>query len=260
MGHLRLADRLPGYQNWQRVVEALADPSQDLENIAAKTADAAKHKLSETADSPYIWYPYWFLIQLAGHAESPESFRLFLRKHDIKVDEDQSTVSLLSELTRFCEDRRQEFPNPTALDELALDAFQEAVGEIVLSGADSLFDTSLEDARHAFARVAPARSFGRLSRAYLGAYYGEILSYFLSYELGNEVGPDHRFESLDDAEAFGRQLDRYTHRISELVEDFAEGWYSKEHWEEGHISQDAARRFLHVAFRKFRQQLELETQ
>lgn len=260
MGHLRLADRLPGYQNWQRVVESLQDPSQDLEEVAAKTAAAAKHKLSETAESPYVWYPYWFLIQLAGHAKSPESFRSFLRQHDIELDDDQSTVSLLSELTRSFEDRRQEFPNPTALDELALDAFQEAVGEIVLSGADSLFDTSVEDARRAFSGVAPARSFGRLSRAYLGAYYGEILSYFLSYELGNEVGPNHRFESLDEAEEFSRQLDRYTHRVSELVEEFAEGWYRKKHWEEGHISQDAARKFLHVAFGKFQQQLDRETQ
>jgi hypothetical protein len=260
MGHLRLADRLPRYQNWQRVVEALQDPSQDLEEVAAKTADAAKYKLSETADSPYVWYPYWFLIQLADHAQSPARFRSFLRQHDIEVDEDQSTVSLFAELTRSIEDRRQEFPSPTALDELALDAFQEAAGQIVLSGTESLFDSGLEDARQAFARVAPARPFGRLSRAYLGAYYGEILSYFLSYELGNEVGPEHRFESLDDAEKFSRQLDRYTHHVSELVEEFAEEWYGKEYWKEGHISQDAARRFLHVAFRKFRQQLELETQ
>lgn len=260
MGHLRLANRLPRYQNWQRVVEALQDSSQDLHTIAAKTADAAKHKLSETAESPYVWYPYWFLIQLSDHADSQQRFRAFLRRHDIEIGEDQSTASLLSGLTEALEDRRQEFPAPTALDELALDAFQEAVGEIVLSGAHSLFDSRIEDARRAFSRVASAGSFGRLSRAYLGAYYGEVLSYFLSYELGNEVGRDHRFESLDDAEEFNRQLDRYTHHVSELVEEFAEGWHSKEHWEEGHISQDAARRFLHVAFRKFRQQLELESQ
>lgn len=260
MGHLRLADRLPRYQNWQRVVEALRDPEQDVEGIAAKTADAAKGKLDEAADSPYLWYSYWFLIQLASHAESPDHFLTFLRRYDVVPDDDQSTVAFLSDLTHALELRRADFPPPSALDELALDAFQEAVGEIVLSGADSLFDSTLDDARRAFARVAPSRAFGRLSRVFLGSFYREILAYFLSYELGNQVGPERRFESFGEAEDFNRALERYTYHVSELVEDFAQGWYRKKHWEEGAISQEDVRKFLHVAFRKFRQQLELEAE
>jgi len=258
MGHLRLADRLPRYANWKRVVEALRDPSEDLESIAAKAADAAKQKLSESADSPYVWYPYWFLIQLTAHAEEPNGFRSFLLRHDIVPDEQESAVALISDLTRILEDRRKEFPPPTALDELALDAFHEAVGNIMLSEGNSLFDSALEEARRAFARFAPSRAFGRLSRVYLGSYYGEVLSYFLSYELGNEVGAERRFGSYEDAEDFNRRLGSYAHGVSELVEEFAQGWYSKQLWEKGEISQEAARRFLHIAFRKFQQQLETE--
>lgn len=260
MGHLRLAGQLPRYANWRRVVESLEDPASDVAAVAAVTADAAKKQLEQSADSPSVWYPYWLLIQLAAHAHEPGVFYSFLRRQDLDPDHLRSSVEFLSELDRSLQERRSEFPSRTALDELALDAFHEAASSIVLSGSDSLFDTVLEDVRHAFARVAPSRAFGRLSRYFLGSYYAKILSYFLSYELGNQVGDRGRFESFDDAEEFDRLLDRYVKQVSVLVEDFSQGWYSKKNWEQGEINQEDVRHFLHVAFRKFRQQLELEAE
>lgn len=257
MGHIRLG-RLPGYPNWQRVVETVADPATSLETVAAETADAAKAELRRSAGRPYIWYPYWLLIQLADEARHSERFAELLREHGIELAQDDSALAFVSAITRAVENKREEFGSPSAIDELALNAFHRAVSDIVLSDADSLFETVVEDVRRAFGRFAPRRAFGRLSRVFLGAFYAEVLRYFLSFELGNHVGAAGRFDSLESAERFNRDLARYTHRVSELVERFAEGWYSKQLWEEEAISQEAVRRFLHVAFRKFQQQLEIE--
>jgi hypothetical protein len=257
MGHLRLG-KLPLYKNWQQVVGTLSDPSESLGRVAAETARAAQRKLRNSANSPYLWYPYWLLIKLANHAREPDDFERFLRHEMIGLEEEDSAVAFVSALTRALDHRRDDFGPPTAIDELSLDAFQQAVCEIVLTEADSLFGTTTEDLRLAFARFAPRRPFGKLSRVFLGAFFGQLLRYFLSHELGNHVGLQKRFSSLDKAEEFNRGLEVYARQVSDLVEEFGEGWYSKRLWQKGDISQDDVRRFLHVAFQKFQQQLELE--
>ena len=92
----------------------------------------------------------------------------------------------------------------------------------------------------------------------MGTLYGEILRYFLSFELGNHIHKDGRFPSLDSAEDFSRDLDSYAYQVSALVDEFAQGWYSKQLWKHGSISKEAVSRFLHMAFRKLQQQLENE--
>ena len=258
MGHLRLKGRLPRTRNWQRVVGTLEDATAGVEAVAGRTAGAARVELRRAADRPYVWYPYWLLIQLATSTSTPERFADSLRDHGVDLSSDASALTFLSAIKRAVEDQRAKFGAPTALDELALNAFHRAVGRTILSDANSLFDSGLDDVRRAFSRFAPKKAFGIISRAYLGAFYGEILRYFLSFELGNHIRKDGRFPSLDSAEEFNRDLDSYVHQVSELVDEFAQGWYSKHLWEHGSISEEAVSRFLHIAFRKLQQQLENE--
>ena len=258
MGHLRLKGRLPRTRNWQRVVATVADATLGVEAVAGRTAGAARGELRRAADRPYVWYPYWLLIQLATKASTPKGFADFLRHHGVDLSSDASALSFLSAIKRAVEDQRAQFGPPSAIDELALNAFHKAVGRTILSDADSLFESGIDDVRRAFSRFAPKKAFGTISRAYLGSLYGEILRYFLSFELGNHIGRNSRFPSLDSAEDFNRNLESYAHQVSELVDEFAQGWYSKQLWEHGSVSEQAVNRFLHMAFRKLQQQLENE--
>lgn len=258
MGHIRLKGRLPKSRNWQQVIRSVADSTAGVEVVAAKTAGAAHQQLSLAADRPYVWYPYWLLIQLAANASTSKSFSAFLGQHGIALPPTATPLEFLSSITKTIENQRAKFGLPSAIDELALNAFHKAVGNIVLSSADSLFGSAIDDVQRAFRGHARKKAFGTLSRAYIGNLYGEVLRYFLSFELGNHIGPGSRFKSLESAEQFNRDLDAYAHQVSSLVDEFAQGWYSKQLWEQKSISAEAVNKFLHVAFRKLQQQLENE--
>lgn len=260
MGHIRLKGRLPRSRNWQAVIESVADSKAGVEVVAAKTAGAAHKQLSSAADRPYVWYPYWLLIQLAANASTARAFSAFLRQHGITLPPTATALDFLASITKAMEQQRTRFGSPSAIDELALNAFHKAVGDIVLSNADSLFGSAIDDVQRAFGRHALKKAFGTLSRTYLGNLYGEVLRYFLSFEVGNHIGQRSRFKSLDSAEQFNSDLDAYAHQVSELVDEFAQGWYSKQLWEQKSISAEAVTKFLHVAFRKLQQQLENEAE
>ena len=168
MGHLRLKGRLPRTRNWQRVVGTVGDAAAGVEAVAGRTAGAARAELHRAADRPYVWYPYWLLIQLVASASTPKGFEDFLRDHGVDLSSDASPLTFLSAIKRAVENQREEFGPPSALDELALNAFHRAVGRTVLADANSLFDSGLDDVRRAFSRFAPKKGFGTISRAYLG--------------------------------------------------------------------------------------------
>lgn len=259
MGHLKLG-RLPLYRNWRKVVAALEDDSQDLETIAAKTAHAARSQLEAAAKSPYVWYPYWFMIQLAQSAQDDEAFYRFLDDYDIHIRDDLSAVGAVAQIQGKVQESLAKLGPRNALDELSLNVFHRALTGCALEGEHSLFDSEVEELRIALSNFAPSRAFSRLTQNYLGTFYGEILSYFLSYELGNHIGENRRFDSVRDAEEFNRNLKTYAQQVSQLVGEFSEGWHSKKLWKEGEINQDSVIRFLHIGFRKFQQQLDLEIQ
>jgi hypothetical protein len=58
------------------------------------------------------------------------------------------------------------------------------------------------------------------------------LSYFLSKETVNTLGKEARFESLDSLQRFSGDLRRYCWESSEIIDGFAEEWFSKYKWQE----------------------------
>lgn len=257
MGHQRLG-RLPMHKSWLGVIKTLGSDEGAAAAVAIAAAKAAEGALQESANDPGVWYPFWIITQLVATARDSQSFGGLLSQLNISKDQCDTALDLVSALVRHVEDETQKRPTRNAFSELAADAFQAAISTIVRQHSESLFGTTSETAREAFSENATSTGFADLARQYLGGYFGKSLAYFVSYEISNHIGRNQRFKSIDEAELFNRALYTYAKDVSLLVKDFGKGWYSKSLWEKGEISQRDARRFLHIAMRKFGQQLQRE--
>jgi hypothetical protein len=74
--------------------------------------------------------------------------------------------------------------------------------------------------------------FAKVARFFFTSFFHRTLSYFLSKETVNSVGKDERFESLDSLQRFSGELRRYCWESSEIIDSFAEEWFSKYKWQD----------------------------
>jgi hypothetical protein len=81
-----------------------------------------------------------------------------------------------------------------------------------------------------------------------------FLSYFLSRELSKHVGVNSRFQTIREHRDFEAALDLHCREASRIIKEFSGEWFSK-HTYEGGISEAKAGRFVHVAFKKLRDEL-----
>jgi hypothetical protein len=257
MGHLRLG-RLPLRHNWSRVVEAAASPGATPSAVASATAAAAAGALGEAASSDEVAYPFWLLVQLAHKSRDDDGFERLIATLGIEYRAGASALQLAEQIAEHLRESITARSGHTAFAEAAVGAFQRTLLAVVQDQPRSLFEAESDDLRNALGRHATANGFGRLGREFLGAFFGSVLRIALSYTIADSIGGDRNSPSIASAEDFRRRLDTYTRDVSVLVQDFGAGWYSKNLWESGDISQEMAAGFLHVAFAKFRQQLQHE--
>lgn len=259
MGHLRLG-RLPLRHNWQRVVEVLESSTGTPESVAAVTAAAANRALGTAADSGEVHYPFWLLVQLSSRSPEESTFEAFCRDLDVDYSPAMSALELAEQFIDHVRSSHLDEAGREGFAEAAVESFQQCLLGLIANQQQSLFEAEANGLRESLAQRAGPAGFGRTSREFLGGFLSSILRMAVSYGIADSIGPGRANESLQDAEQFRARLDTYARDVSQLVEEFGAGWYSKNLWQSGDISQDMASGFLHVALRKFRQQLEREAQ
>lgn len=257
MGHLRLG-RLPLRHNWMRVVESLEASEGSPARTAALTVQAAERSLRDAAASPEVVYPFWVLVQLAHRSSSDEDFGELCRQLGISYEAGMPALELAERFVEHIRSSSRSIRERTAFAESALAAFQQTLLGPIRDHPESLFEAQSGGLREALANHSGPSGFGRLSREFLGSFFGSIVRVAVSYALPASIGSNRLSATIEDADQFNQRLDAYARDVSQLVAEFSSGWYSKNLWQSGEISEEMARGFLHVAFRKFRQQLEVE--
>lgn len=258
MGHIRLG-RLAKTRKWLEVVELLDEAPRDVVGIAAAIASAAEGRLARLGADSSLTYCFWLLTRIALASRAGD-FPAELRRLGIEADPSTSSVAFISQVA----DRvRSEASLETAsghITEIASLALRRALTETVGQQGPSLFGSSVEDLQQAFRSLSTQRQFGALSKQFFGDFLARVLRGAIDRELSQHVGVGHPIGNIDSAADFSRALDTYARQSARIVEDFAGGWYSKHNWEsKGEISRADAGRFVTVAVRKLRQELQLGT-
>ncbi len=119
----------------------------------------------------------------------------------------------------------------------------------------SLFEPDPTELRSALGRLSQGDRFASLARDFFARLTQRSLDYFLSRELAKHVGDEGRFRTDAERRAFDAAIAQHCREASRIVEDYAGGWYGKTVWQEGRLTEDAARKFARYGFKKIRDEL-----
>ena len=251
MGHIHLG-RLPKTRPWNAVVELLRAGASTAD-IAKATANAAENSLAAAASDPALRHAFWLLTQLPLAARSTD-FAGCLKELKIDVGAASSMLSLAAAFHESLEARSRSSTGKTDLGGMAQLAATEALTALLAAELPSLFGTTGEDVRYALGKLAAPDRFGKLSREFFARLVNRNLEYFISREIADHIGPGRGFRSLNDQAVFRQALNQHCYEAALIVEAFSRQWYSKANWEGG-VTPAKAAGFVHVAFKKLREEL-----
>lgn len=251
MGHILLG-RLPASNSWQGVLELLRTGG-NVADLADATALAAESEFQSAKGDPALGYTVWLLTQLPLAARSPQ-FAARLGELGFDLGSERSVLALVAGFTQAVDRQVAGLGGRTDLGELARQAAAESLSSLVGLGLPSLFVTSAEDVRRELGRLASKDRFAVLARDFFARLTQKRLEYYISRELPNHVGPGKAIPSIDRQIDFHAALERHCREASQIVEEFAGGWYSKANFK-GNITPSQAQGFTDYALKKMRDEL-----
>jgi hypothetical protein len=255
MGHILIPD-LPQTQTWREVV-ALIELGADTEQIANAVIRAAEHGLGRAAQDAGVRETVWLLLHLP-HAARNAAYPAALRDLGLDVSEEPGVLGLARALSAAVDARLDNNVGRTDLGEMAQMAGTEIVMGVLTQRTAGLFDVSPAEVRAELGKLATVKNFGSLARHFFARFIFKTLDYFLGRALPRLIGDRRRFATLASVAAFTTALQVHCWEAAKVVEKFSGEWASKERYETGTVSHDAARDFTHGALAKLLKYLKRE--
>ncbi len=229
MGQSRY-ERLPKTQNWQNVVALLSSPEAAVAAVASATVRSCRIALRQHSDDPVLVSAVFLLAHLPTAARQGQAAE-FLRQAGLDARALSSPIALIQETQSFLNKQNLQNADPSFVTEISLRAFQETLQKLMADSNLDLFADATEQTEQVLAGYGTARGFANASRQFFTAFMQRALSYFLSKENVNTVGPNGRFDSVDSLQHFMGDLRKYCWESSQIIDSFAEEWYSKYKWQ-----------------------------
>jgi hypothetical protein len=196
------------------------------------------------------------LVQLTQAARG-DDFPGDVTRLGVQFPEQANATEFLARTARFATRELSGLAPRTAVNNLASLALRESLTRTVGTYASTLFGAELVDVQLAFRRYSTSTQFSSLLHIYLTGFLGRVLRFVIDKEITNHLGSGSRFEDILDLDEFEDALEAFAGQTSRVVDEFSGGWYSKQIWRQGTISESDAMRFVHVALDKLRADLEL---
>jgi hypothetical protein len=244
MGHIRLG-ALPRTRKWAEVVALIACGAGAVQ-VANAAIRAAERDLGRAKDEAEV---VWLLTQLPLAAR-PDPFAKSLRRSGPAVSDEPGVMEVIAAFADAVDGRLANNRGRTDLGEMAQMAAAETLAADVGERTRTMFGTSPEEVRAAFADPGTVKQFGAFARRFFARLTAKTLDYFLSRVLMGPVGDGLRFVTLAQQAAFTDALETHCREASAIVERFAGEWLSKTNWENKGIDRDAAARFAAYALDK----------
>lgn len=266
MGHTRLG-LLPKTRKWNRVVEivagrglesySVANSASHIDVVAAQALNAASATLTKAGNDAGVRYSFYLLTQLALASRS-QQWRTLLARHGINLRDESTIFDLTAELQAAI-DRHISDTSPGATDfsEMAQQATGEALTSLLGSPTFGLFEsTEPDDLKNAVRSLSSKRGFAQLGQRFFSRFIARFLNFYLSRATAGELGAP-RLQNLGDIGEFNAALTLHCEESARIVRDFCGDWYSKTNYAGG-IDLSKSSRFLAVAVRKLRNELQLQ--
>ena len=253
MGHVRLG-MLRKTREWRAVVKLL-EANTIVAELAAAVAIAAEKELISARGDPGLGNAVWLLTQLPIAARS-DRFAAELTTLGFSPGSEQSLLALVAGFSDAVESQSKGTSGRTDLGELARQAASESLASLVGAQMPGLFGSDPTDLRIELAKFATTDRFARLARDFFARLTHKTLDYYLSRVLADHVGPGRALGTLNDQARFRSALELHCREASEIVEQFAGGWFSKARYQ-GTLTQETAQNFSDYALKKMRDELRM---
>lgn len=252
MGHQRLG-RLPGTRKFRQVIDLIAKGA-DVADIAAATSIAAESQMIDASNDPAIKQAVWLLAQIPTAARQ-EDFSSELKRLGLKVGDQPTLIEVVTAVTDAIDRSVRQTGGRTDLGEMAQLSVTESLSAVAGRELSDLFGATPDKVKSALGGLGTEKQFAVLARDFFSRLARRQLSYFLSRELAQHVGAEQRFHSVREHRDFEEALDRHCREASRIIKEFSGEWFSK-HTYEGGITEAKAGRFVHIAFKKLRAELQ----
>lgn len=247
MGHIRVG-RLPKIRGWKQVVFLLDSHESSASEIATATAKAAKQFFSQNKTDSVLVFSYWLATQITYRARF-ESFEEELEKIGLDIRDVETPLDFLAKVANFARAESKSRGATFPLSEFAQLSLREVLTETIGWQSQTLFGQTRDDIRIACRRYSSPQQFSKLARLYFSKVLNRTLQFFLGKETANKVGSSRKFRDISDLSSFEAAIESYCYQSARIIQDFAEGWYSKRNWQGG-ISEMDAKGFVAVAIEK----------
>lgn len=253
MGHVHLAT-LPATKGWREVVDLL-DERAATSDVVRASALAAERDLAAAAGDPGLVEAVRLLALIPQAARHPE-FGAQLRALGIAVSDAPMLGDLTVAAAQALGNSIARSERRTDLGEIARRALVGTLSALIGEALPGLFEADASDVRRAAAHLRRPDAFARATRGFFGRLLADTLASKLDRTLSTRVGPEQRFGSLGDRDAFDRGLDQYCVEATRIIREFSGAWYAKTLFREGTITTERAAGFTAVAMKKIGAELQ----
>jgi len=258
MGHQYLG-AIPTSKKWTAVVDEVVGGSgllpEDLKGIAAHTLEAAETALAKGVNDAGLRQTFFLLTQIVLAAQQPD-WREKLSQNGIDLGPNASVFELTSQLQFAVDNYLLRYGQPTDVSEIAQQAAGEALAALASEHSISLFEGSAGQLQQAVQSLSSRQGFARFGQVFFGRFLTRFLNFYLSRVTADEVGGE-RLPTIRHITEFNESLQRHCEESAVIVRQFCGDWYSKTERIEG-IDPDNAGRFMAIALRKLRRELEMQ--
>jgi hypothetical protein len=246
MGHNYLGN-MPRTYRWKEVIRLLSEEGS-VSEIADASLTAAKTGLQRIPSDEGFTQTLTIIFKFIESA----------RSRDIESALMQNGFSPLKDFTVFdlssCLKEKFDFELSikgikSDVSEIAQNSFTETIFKYLSAESKSLFDTSSETIKTSLRRLASGTQFRGLMHEFYSTFTRRYLTYHLSRELPHHVGPNSRFQNIDEHIEFNKAFNQYINQAIRIADDFTPGWFGKAQYEKN-LTHDSISRYAHVAFKK----------
>ncbi len=254
MGHLRLGE-MPRTGYWPDVIKTL-DLSDDPARIANVTAKAAHKGLEAAGQDNGVSEVIYMLMKFVWSSVKTRDFRRELKTLGISAGREASLLDLVSGFNDALDGKLRQQGHRSDLAEMARMSVVDTLTDICRHQTGSLFGASIKETQEALRKNTAPERFAAIGQRFFGNFLYRFLDYHLSRELPGHIGTGRQYETVSDCDKFKTSLARYALETSRIAREFTGYWPSATEFKEGISPRNVRTKFVPVAFKKIRSELQ----
>lgn len=251
MGHFYLRN-LPRTRKWNQVIELL-EADGEVQDIARASLEAVQTGLKKVPDDPGFRQTLTAIFEFTDSLQSSDPIKS-LWEQGFELPANPQILDYVTAFKRKVDQELSAHKTRSDPSEIAQNAFTETLVKSA-TASGSLFKIGPEESQVILKRQLTGKNFKVLMHEFFTGFTRRYLKSYLSRALPAHIGPDRRFGSMENHQAFNEAFDLHISQTVRITDEFVPGWFGKARFEK-RLTPGSVTKFAHFAFKKIRGEFE----